>query len=79
MLILKGEVKGILSYPARGERDEFHQVQILTHFATQNGIRHELVNLTINDPNDYALDTHVEIPVGVYARGNTVRFFTAQV
>lgn len=77
MLILKGQVMGVLSYPAKGERQEFHQVQVLSAFATKSGLRHELVNLTIPDPNEYVVGSEVEIPVGAYARGNSVHFFTA--
>ena len=77
MLILKGQVMGVLSYPAKGERQEFHQVQVLSAFATKSGLRHELVNLTIPDPTQYVIGSEVEIPVGAYARCNSVHFFTA--
>lgn len=76
MLKLEGTLLSKLSYPARGERPGYNQIQILVDFTTKNGdVRHDLINLTVDDLTNYKEGTFVSIPVSAYVRGNAVGYF----
>ena len=77
MLKLEGKCIGTVTYPAKAERPEFHQLQILVEQQTKSGdIRKDIVNLTVKNPSLYREGEDVSIPVSAFAAGDKVRFVT---
>lgn len=84
MLTLNGQVLNVFDQPAStdkqtGEiRPAKSRVQIMAENELQNGQkRHELVNLTVEDPSFYRqlLGRSVAVPVGAFVTSGAVMFY----
>lgn len=81
MLKLSGQVLNVYKAPdfkpEGGELKEGgHKVQLMTQVTMKNGeTKMELVTLGVKDPDAYAIGEMAEVPVGVFARNNTVQFY----
>ena len=75
MLKLEGKCIGVLSYPAKGDRPAFHQLQLLVKQPTRSGdIRRDIVNLGVKDPTIYREGEDVSIPVAAFSN-DKIRYY----
>lgn len=85
MLKLQGQVINVYKAPdfkpKDGESKEGgHKVQLMTDTHLKNGeVRMELVTLTVKDPDRFTIGTTAELPVGVFARDNSIQFYALEV
>lgn len=75
MLKLEGKCIGVLSYPAKGERPAFHQLQVLVEQPTRSGdLRRDIINMTVQDREKYREGEEVSIKVAAFAKDRITYF-----
>ena len=75
MLKLEGKCVGVVTYPAKGDRPAFHQLQVLVELPTRSGdVRRDIINLSVKDRQKYTEGEDVSIKVAAFAKDRITYF-----